>query len=161
MVSLLIFNITIGASFRDTVVISTCGPTTVRFLDRTNHWLRLGQGATERRCLLRSSAAVYAWSRYHDDWRISMARSIVRNRAPSGSDQRPIVTAGDRWYDQSIVRAIVASGDRSYDQSWQQKTDGTISRGVQRSIARSIVASCDRLYDISWHQTIWNRPCYD
>ena len=63
----------------------------------------------------------------------------------STTDARSIVTAGDRWYDKSIV----ASCDRSYEQSWHQKTDDTINRGVQRSIARLIVASCDRSYDQS------------
>ena len=98
-----------------------------------------------------------------NDWRISMARAIVRS----------IVTAGDRWYDQSIVascdrsyeqswhpvtdriRALVASCtcDRAYDKSWHPNTDGTINRQVQRSIARSIVASCDRSYGQSLRPT--------
>ena len=84
-----------------------------------------------------------------NDRRILMVRSIVVNRATSGSDQRPM-------YDQllrPIVRAIVASCDRAYDQSWHPTTDGTINCGVQLSIARSIVATYDRSYDQSWHQT--------
>ena len=69
-----------------------------------------------------------------NNWRISIARAIVGNRATNGSDQRPV-----------------------YDQSRRPATDGTINRGVQRSIARSIVASCDRSYHHqSWHQTIYN-----
>ena len=78
-----------------------------------------------------------------NDWRISMVRSIVVNRATSGSDQRPM-------YDQllrPIARAIVASCDRAYDQSWHPTTDGTINRGIQRPIERPIVASCDRSCD--------------
>ena len=87
------------------------------------------------------------------DWRISMARAIVGNRATSGSDHRLL-------YDQSwrpvtddtinrslhpatdrtsncgilwpIVRALMASSDRAYDQSWHPMTDGTINIGVQR-----------------------------
>ena len=74
-----------------------------------------------------------------NDWRRSMARSVVGNRATSGSYQRPIVTS------------VIALDDRSYDQSWRQATDRTIDRGVRRPLVRSIVASCDRSYEQSWH----------
>ena len=42
-----------------------------------------------------------------NDWRISMARAIVGNRATSSIDQRPM-----------------------YDQSWHPVTEGTINRGT-------------------------------
>ena len=61
-----------------------------------------------------------------NDWRISMAISIVRNRATSGSDQRPL-----------------------YDQLLRTTTDRTISRRVRRPIVRSVVASGHRSYDQS------------
>ena len=65
-----------------------------------------------------------------------MARSIVGNRATSGSDQRPM-----------------------HDQLLRITTDRTINRRVRRSIVRSIVAACvreivtatDRWYDKSSH----------
>ena len=81
------------------------------------------------------------------------------------------MTAGDRWYDQSIV----ASCDRSYEQSWHPVTERTIDRGTRRpmvrSIAgttidrtinrsivrpnvRSIVATYDRSYGESWHSCL-------
>ena len=128
-------------------------------------WLRLGQDATDRQCLLRSPAAAGRIPRListrgraiTNDWRISMARAIVGNRATSGNDRRSMydqswrpATDGRGAYDQSIV----ASRDRSYEHSWhpvtdRTRTDGTINRWVQRPIARSIVASCDRSYDQS------------
>ena len=87
--------------------------------------------------------------------RISMARAIVGNRATSGSDKRPtdvraIVTAGGRWYDQSIV----ASCDRSYEQSWHPVTDRTSIRGILWLSVRSIVAPGHRWYDQSWGQRL-------
>ena len=72
-----------------------------------------------------------------NDWRRSMARSIVGNSATNGSDQRP------------IVRSVTAPDDRSYDQSWRPTTDCTLNRGVQRPIVLSIVAPDGR----SWHLT--------
>ena len=52
-----------------------------------------------------------------NDWRISIARAIVGNGATSGSDQRPtvrsIVTAGDRWYEQSLHPAIDRTSNRA------------------------------------------------
>ena len=61
-------------------------------------WLRFSQGATDRKCRLRSPVAVeycdlsLAIGRTRgraitNDWRISMARSVVGNRATSGSDR--------------------------------------------------------------------------
>ena len=64
-------------------------------------WLRLGQGATDQQCLLRSPAAANIprsistrGRAIMNDWRISVVRAIVGNHATSGSDQRPM-------YDQS------------------------------------------------------------
>ena len=57
-----------------------------------------------------------------NDWRRSMARSIVGNCATSGSDQRP------------IVRSVIALDDRSYDHSGRPATDRTINRGILRWI---------------------------
>ena len=73
-----------------------------------------------------------------NDWRISMARAIVGNRATSGSDQRPtdvrsVIAPDDRSYDQSwrqIGRSIVTAGERWYDQSLHPATDRTSNRGI-------------------------------
>ena len=73
-----------------------------------------------------------------NDWRRWMARSVVGNRATSGSDHR------------FFRRSIIASDDRSYDQSWCRVTDRSINRGVRRRVARTIVASCDRSHNQSW-----------
>ena len=109
-----------------------------------------------------------------NDWRISMERTIVGNRATSGSDQRlmhdqswqpatddtinrSLHPATDRTSNRGIqwpvVRALVASFPSIY----------TIIHGTRRpmlrsivggkSIARSIVASCDRSYDQSLRPT--------
>ena len=48
-----------------------------------------------------------------------------------------------------IVRSIVTAGDRWYDQSLHPATHRTRNRGTKRPIVRSIVASCDRSYDQS------------
>ena len=61
-----------------------------------------------------------------NDWRKSMARSVVGNRETSGSDHRPIVRS---------------SCDRLHDQSWHPATDRTINRRVRRRNERPIVAS--------------------
>ena len=61
-----------------------------------------------------------------NDWRISMARSIVGNRANSGSDQRLM-----------------------YDQLLRPTTERSINRCILRPIVRSIVTSCDRSVDQS------------
>ena len=118
-----------------------------------------------------------------NDWRISMARAIVGNRATSGGDQRPMYdqllrSTTDRTINRDgrrpMVRSIVASCnrsceqswhpacDRSYEHSWHPVTERTtsrgtrrpINRGVQRSIARSIVASCDRSLQPTTDRTI-------
>ena len=127
-------------------------------------WIvRLGQGATDRQCLLRSCSGRIRRSistrgrAITNDLRLSMARAIVGNRAARGSDQ---VTD---------VRSVIAPDDRSYDQSWRPasrriileyegalyqvevKTDCTINRDGRRSMVRSTVASCDRSYEHSWH----------
>ena len=91
------------------------------------------------------------------DWRISMARAIVGNRATSGSYQRSMVRSIDRCILRPIVRAIVASCDRSYEHSWHPVTERTINRGTRRPMVRSIVAIYNRSYDQSCHQTIFNR----
>ena len=84
------------------------------------------------------------------------------------------MTAGDRWYDQSIVASCDRSyeqswhpvterttnrapEDRWYDQSWGATIDRTINRSIVRPIVRSIVATHNRSDDQSWHPTIWNR----
>ena len=92
-----------------------------------------------------------------------MARSVVGNRATSGSDHRPIVGQSlrpttDRTINHGVVgliaRSIVASGDGSRDQSWHHATDHTINHGVLRPIVRSIVVSGDRSQD---HRGIYDR----
>ena len=64
--------------------------------------------------------------------RISIARSIVGNRATSGSDRRPIVCKVgptiNHGVGRLIVRSIVTSDDRSHDQSWQPATDRRMPR---------------------------------
>ena len=91
-----------------------------------------------------------------------------------------IVTAGDRWYDQSLhpatdrtsnrgilhdistdqcgILCLVASCDRVYDRGTRrsivdQSWGATIVCTINRSIVRPIVATYDRSYDQSWHQT--------
>ena len=100
----------------------------VRFLDRTSgcDWAMvrpIGSVCYDLQQRSHTAIDLYAWSRYHDDWRISKARSIVGNCATSGSDQRPM-----------------------YDQWLRSTTDRTINRRVRRPIVRSIVTS-DRAYD--------------
>ena len=85
------------------------------------------------------------------DWRISMTRAVVGNRASCGSDQQPM-------YEQLLFQT-------TYDQSWRPATDGTINHCILRPIvratvafcmwpiARALVASCDRVYDQLWHPT--------
>ena len=81
-----------------------------------------------------------------------MARSVVGNRATSGSDHRPTTDRTiNRCILRPIVRAILTSCDRAYDQSWYPTTDRTINRGIQRSIIRS--ATYNRSFDQSWHPT--------
>ena len=106
--------------------------------DRTIYWsydwLRFGERATDRQCLLRSPKAVAYCDRsflllvghrtigrtrgraINNDWRRSIATSIVGNRTTSGSHKR------------SIVWSIVAPDDRSYDQSWNSATDSVTRR---------------------------------
>ena len=141
-------------------------------------WLRLGQGATDRQCLLydlqqRSHIRRSISTRGRaiaNDWRISMTRAIVGNRATSGSDQRPmydqllrpmtdrtinrgdrIVTAGDRPIVASCDRAYDQSWhpacDRSYERSWHPMIECTSNRGTRRPIVRSIVGCNDRSHD--------------
>ena len=124
-----------------------------------------------------------------NDWRISMARTIVGNRATSGSDQRPIYDhswrpatdgtinrslhlATDRTSKRGIlspsVRSIVAPEDRWYDKSWGATIDRTINRNIVQPIVRSIVATYDRSNvapnDLESQVTRFehdHRPCYD
>ena len=146
----------------------------VRFLDRTIgcDWARvrpIGNVCYDLQEWLNAASDLYAWSRDHErstnDWRRSMARSIVGNRATSGSDQRP------------IERSVIAFDDRSFAQSWRPAIDRTINRDDRRSILRlivvvgsndrshdqscnlrtfiqSIVAPNGRSYNQSWHPTI-------
>ena len=60
------------------------------------------------------------------------------------------MTAGDRWYDQSIV----AYCDRSYEQSWHSVTDRTRTRDILCPSIRSIMSPEDRWYSQSWDATI-------
>ena len=100
-----------------------------RTISGSYNWLRLGQGAIDRQCLLRSPAPVANRDRsfllvvghrtsgrtrgraINTDCRRSMTRSIISNE---------------------IVRLVVAINDRSYDQSWPP-------RKVARPVARLIV----------------------
>ena len=54
-----------------------------------------------------------------NNWRISMARAIVGNRATSGSYQRPM-------YDQSLRPAT----DATINRSLHRATDRTSNRGI-------------------------------
>ena len=105
-----------------------------------------------------------------NDWRISMARAIVGNRATKGgSDHRPMYDQSLRPATDATINRIVASSDRWYDHSWVAPIDRTITRSIVRPVVRSTVATYDRSYDQSWRQTSWNRrrfehdhrPCYD
>ena len=79
----------------------------VRLLDRTSGWD--WTSATDRQCLQRSPAT-RSISTVTNDWRISMARAIVGNRATSGSDQRPMYDQSCRpAIDRCILRPIVRS----------------------------------------------------
>ena len=93
----------------------------VRFLNRTIgcDWAKVRPNGNVFNDLQQPSHAaidLYAWSRYAitNDWRMSMARSIVGNRATSGSDQRPM-----------------------YDQSWRPVTNGTINRSFHPATDRT------------------------
>ena len=131
----------------------------VRFLDRTIgcDWAKVRPiGNVCYDLQHRSHTAIDLYRRGRvitNDWRISMARAIVGNRATSGSDQRPMYDqllrpATDRiraivescmW---SIVRPIVTSCDRAY----------TINRGTRRPIVRSMVRCNDQSHDQSQHR---------
>lgn len=84
-----------------------------------------------------------------NDWRRSIARSIVGNRATSGGDQRPIVPP--------IVR--------SCNQSGKVVTDRTTVHEVVRQVVPPIVRSQDQLHDQSCdyltrdHARLVVRPC--
>ena len=104
-------------------------------------------------CILRLIFSVWAhaWSCDHQRVEKIMARSLVDNRATSGSDHRPIVGQSlrpttDRTINRGvvwlIVRSIVGSGDRSRDQSLHPATDRTSNRGI-----------CNRSYDWRYHQS--------
>ena len=127
-------------------------------------WLRLGKvRPIGNVCTISSSGrirrSIFKRGRaITNDWRISMERAIVGNRATSRSvnDRCTINRDGRRPINRSlhpntyrtsncdilrpIVRALLASCRRAYDQLWHPRTDGTITREVQRSVARSIVA---------------------
>lgn len=60
-----------------------------------------------------------------NDWRRSIARSIVGNRATSGGDQRP------------IVRSIVATCDRSHDRSQPIAASREMGRSIRYKGSRS------------------------
>ena len=80
-----------------------------------------------------------------NDWRMSMARSFVGNRATSVSDRRP------------IVRSITVPTDWSYDQSGCQAIDRTITIVILRPIVR-IVMGHDQLHDRSFDCVIRGHP---
>ena len=96
-----------------------------------------------------------------NDWRLSISRAIVGNRATSGSDQRPMydqsrwpatdgtthrsltertINSGTR---RRMVRSIVGGNARSHDQSQHRATDHTINHCYLRPTVRSIVAPND------------------
>ena len=123
----------------------------VRFLDRTIgcDWT----SATDRQCLQRSPAT-RPISTITNDWRISMARAIVGNRATSGSDQRPMYNqscrpAIDRCLLRPIVRSNVASCERSYEHSCHLASRRTINRFTREPMVWSIVGCNDRSHDQS------------
>ena len=160
-----------------------------RTISGSYDWLRLGQGATDRQCLLRSPVAVacrdrslrvVALSRTIGEYRwqepsLGIVRLVVviNGRCTINRDgRRPMVRSIDCCILRPIVRAIVASCDRSYDHLWHPVTERTINRGTRRtmvrsivggndrSIARSIVESCDRSYDQSYDQS-WHQTIWN
>ena len=150
-----------------------------RTISGSYDWLRLGQGATDRQCLLRPPAAdgrirrsIYTrgWA-ITNDWRISIARAIVGNRATiaindrctiSYFNRRPSVRSivvtvrtinregRGRWYDQSLHH----STDRISNRGILHVADRTSTRGILGPSVGSIVAPDDRSYDQSWGATI-------
>ena len=94
-----------------------------------------------------------------NDWRISMERAIVGNRATSRSvndrctinrdGRRPMVRSIDRCILIPIVRAIVTSCDRSYEHSWHPVAERTINCGTPGPMVRSLVRCNDRSHDQS------------
>ena len=80
-----------------------------------------------------------------NDWRISMARVIVGNRATCGSDQGPM-------YDQSRWPATDGTTNRSL-------TERTINSGTRRPMVRSIVGeTLDRTINRSIVRHCYLRP---
>ena len=103
-----------------------------------------------------------------NDWRISMTRVIIGNRATRGSDQhrctinrdgrRPMVRSIDRCILRRIVRAIVTSCDRSYDRSQDAGTvwstvwipitgNGNSYRLMFNTLSPSLSLSVFKLFD--------------
>ena len=135
----------VGASHRLSIKATV---TLHRTISGSHDWMRFSQGSTDCQCLLRSPVAPYTeiglWmvvghrtiGRSHgrantNDWRRSMARSIVGNRATCGSSNwlydLLLRTTTDRATDRG-VRWLIA------DQSWHPATYRNSSRKVVQPV---------------------------
>ena len=109
-----------------------------RTLSWSCDWLRFGERATDRQCLLRSPEAVVAYCD-RSFWLVVGHRTIghTRGRAINNdwrrSTARYIISL-------EFVRLVVAINDRLYDKSWPP-----------RSIVRSFVEFCDRNISTFYH----------
>ena len=155
-----------GMFLLDTNKVAKATVTPDRTISGSYDWLRLGHGATDRQCLLRSPATAGRIPRSTsmrcratmNDRRKLMATAIVGNRATiGGSDHRPMYDQSLRPATDATTNMIVASSDRSYEHSWHRVTKRTINRGTRLPMVRPIVGCNNRSYDQWWLQMIWNR----
>ena len=87
-----------------------------RTISGSYDWLRLGQGATDRQCLLRSPAAVAYRDRSPRVVALSRTIGEYRWQEPSYEIVR-LVVAINRGTRRPMVRSIVGCNNRSHDQS--------------------------------------------
>ena len=104
----------------------SCARKPDRAISGSYDWLRLGQGATDRQCLLRCPAAVAYRDRslrvvelsrtigeYRRHEEIVRLVLVINDLCTIIDDGRPMIRSIDRCILRPIVRAIVASCDRS------------------------------------------------
>ena len=96
-------------------------------ISRLYDWLRFGQGATDRQCLLRSPVAVAYY-----DWSYDQSSHPATDRTTNL---------------QPIVRLVVPAVAKSCDKSGQVKCRHTTGCHVIRCVAPPIVRWDDQLYD--------------